>query len=249
MNNKSHIYNIIDIEETASTNSYIKDLALHQNLEEFTVVSANYQCAGRGQQGNKWESEKGKNLLFSLLLRPTFIKANEQFIISQIVALAIKKGLNKYTDNITIKWPNDIYYKDDKICGILIEHEINYDFIEQTIVGVGLNINQTIFKSDAPNPISLKEITGKEEERYSVLVDIVKNIINYYTMLQQGHFSEIREKYYNALYRKEGTHLFKSKDQTLFEAKIIEIKNDGQLILELTDGKLKSFFFKEVQFC
>jgi len=113
---------IVRLEETESTNSYLKGLLKTEHLEEGSVVVADFQTAGRGQMGNSWYSGKGDNLLFSLLIYPIEIPANEQFIISRTISLAIKNTLDQFTDDIRIKWPNDIYWKDRKIAGILIEN-------------------------------------------------------------------------------------------------------------------------------
>ena len=121
------------------------------------------QTAGRGQAGNSWESEAGKNLLFGLLFHPREVEANRQFILSQAVALSICETLSDYAEDIRIKWPNDIYWKDRKICGMLIENTLVGRCIENCIIGAGININQQTFCSDAPNPVSLRQITGKEQ--------------------------------------------------------------------------------------
>ena len=126
-------------------------------LPHATVVSTYNQTAGRGQRGNSWESEPHKNLTFSVLLKPQHIIAREQFYISEIVSVAIVNTLRKYIIDqpIAIKWPNDIYVNDDKICGILIENTLSGYSISQSIAGIGININQQTFLSNAPNPISL----------------------------------------------------------------------------------------------
>ena len=116
---------IIHIRETNSTNNYLKELLQTQNVDEGTVVWADFQSAGKGQRGNGWESEAGKNILFSIVLFPGFIKAGEQFILSQIVSLAVANCLQEYTAGISIKWPNDIYWNEKKICGILLEKQLN----------------------------------------------------------------------------------------------------------------------------
>jgi len=123
---------------------------------EFTTVIAERQTAGKGQRGNSWESEDCRNITFSFVLYPTFIEARRQFILSQIVSLSIKEELDQWTEGISIKWPNDIYWNDKKICGILIENDLSGHHIGRSISGIGVNINQDVFRSNAPNPISLK---------------------------------------------------------------------------------------------
>ena len=133
---------ILRVAETASTNSLLRELVIKESLAEGSVVVADFQTAGRGQIGNTWESEAGKNLMFSLVLYPTCIPANRQFLISQIAALSVKEALDLYADHITVKWPNDIYWKDKKICGMLIENDVSGHHIRRSIAGLGININQ-----------------------------------------------------------------------------------------------------------
>ena len=155
---------ILRVAETASTNSLLRELVIKESLAEGSVVVADFQTAGRGQIGNTWESEAGKNLMFSLVLYPTCIPANRQFLISQIAALSVKEALDLYADHITVKWPNDIYWKDKKICGMLIENDLSGHNLYCSIIGIGINLNQTVFRGDAPNPVSLFQIIGKERD-------------------------------------------------------------------------------------
>ena len=141
---------LIHISETNSTNNYLQTLCARQKVEELTTVVADFQTSGRGQRGNSWESEPLKNLLFSFVLFPDFLEARCQFLISQIISLAIKEELSTYTEDISIKWPNDIYWKEKKICGILIENDLMGRNICQSIAGIGININQEEFYSPAP---------------------------------------------------------------------------------------------------
>jgi len=179
-------YPLIVLDETDSTNRYISQLCneLQESVAELTTVTAEFQTAGKGQRGNTWEAEEGKNLLFSFVLYPTFLEARRQFILSQIVSLSIKEELDRWSDEITIKWPNDIYWRDKKICGIQIENDLSGHFIGRSISGIGININQNEFHSDAPNPVSLKQITGQEHDRYEILSHILKRVQIYYNGLQ-----------------------------------------------------------------
>ena len=153
----------IHLNETHSTNSYLRELIMREKEQpEGTVVITDYQTAGRGQKGNSWESERGKNLTFSILLHPNHIPPGKQFILSQLISIAIVGVLKKYDRHFTIKWPNDIYWKEKKIAGMLIEVDLTGSSLSNAIIGIGININQRHFKSDAPNPVSLTQITGKE---------------------------------------------------------------------------------------
>lgn len=241
------MYPIIHIEEIDSTNNLLRSQLLESYLEEGTTITANFQTAGKGQRGNGWESERGHNLLFSMVLYPATIKANEQFIISQIVSLAIADVLSKYTDDISIKWPNDIYWNEKKICGILIENDLMGETLKQSIIGVGLNINQKGFRSNAPNPISLYQITNEEHNRQYILSDIIEHIFLYYNSLKSGGMSGIREKYKELLFRKQGYYLFNDGEHD-FEARINDVENGGLLVLEYRNGETKRFAFKEVKY-
>ena len=153
----------IHLNETHSTNSYLRELIMREKEQpEGTVVITDYQTAGRGQKGNSWESERGKNLTFSILLHPNHIPPGKQFILSQLISIAIVGVLKEYDRHFTIKWPNDIYWKEKKIAGMLIEVDLTGSSLSNAIIGIGININQRHFKSDAPNPVSLTQITGKE---------------------------------------------------------------------------------------
>jgi BirA family transcriptional regulator, biotin operon repressor / biotin---[acetyl-CoA-carboxylase] ligase len=232
------------IGETQSTNILLWKMFHEKSLPEGFVLYTDFQTAGKGQYGNFWESERGKNLLFSMILYPTEITFDQLFILSQLVCLAIKTVLEKYTDGITVKWPNDIYWNDKKIAGILIENSLQGNKVKAVVIGIGLNVNQKEFVSNAPNPISMKQIIGKSLNRNYLLKMISKNILKLYTDLD---LEKIRQHYTESLYRIIGFHEFKS-GHDVFLAKIKEIKPDGQLILEKENGEQKYFYFKEVQF-
>lgn len=233
------------VAKTNSTNSALAALLKEQDLPDGFTLYTYYQTAGRGQVGNKWESEKGQNLLMSTLIRPKYLPISEHFILSEIVALALKDVLDRYTDGIRIKWPNDIYWNDKKISGTLIENNFSGSTIRSCIAGIGLNLNQTVFVSDAPNPISLKQITDQEYDKRKILDEILERLAYYKRQLAEGHEQDIRELYAQHLYRKEGWHEWIA-DGTSFQARIKEVKADGQLVLETTDGQTRGFYFKEV---
>lgn len=151
--------NLIHLPSVTSTSTYLQDLLHTQpDLEEWTIVCSDFQTAGRGQKGNSWESADGQNLLFSILLRPTFLPAQSQFLLSETISLSIAEVLNQWHEGFCIKWPNDIYHDDRKVAGILIETSIMGKQITQCTIGIGININQTDFESEAPNPVSLRTL-------------------------------------------------------------------------------------------
>ena len=234
----------IFIDETISTNLLLEDMCRETVLPEGFVVCADFQTVGKGQQGNSWEAEKGKNLLFSLLLYPKHICIEKQFFISRIVCLGLKNTLSNYVDHITIKWPNDIYWKDKKLSGILIQNTLQDASIKNSIIGIGLNVNQTAFTSDAPNPVSLRQITGKEYDKLSLLAEIHANIMNLY---EKSSVVDIKNEYDKALYRCSGFHTFRANNE-VFQAKIHSVHSDGLLELETKTGIKQCFYFKEVEF-
>ncbi len=239
--------NIIEIKEVSSTNDHLKKLAVEDELPEGFVVLANHQKKGRGTGTNTWESESGKNLTFSLLLRPAFLKTDELFMVSKAVSLGIIDFLINQGKQFTIKWPNDIYYMDKKVGGILIENQLLGNKLDYVLVGIGLNVNQDVFKSNAPNPISLKIIFKKDFNRIETINKVLNQINIWYEMLCEGFFDKINESYFSHLYRNTDYHDFKVNDD-IIHAKILSVDNDGRLNLKTPQGEFKSFYFKEVEF-
>ncbi|MBK6281348.1 MAG: biotin--[acetyl-CoA-carboxylase] ligase [Draconibacterium sp.] len=178
--------NTIFLTEVESTNNYANQLVLSKAAEHGTVVLAQYQKKGKGQQGNSWESEPGKNLLASIILFPDFLSAAKQFYLSKIASLSIVDFLKTETSGITIKWPNDIYIDNKKVAGILIENAIKGHNLSSSIIGIGLNLNQELFVTDAPNPVSLKQVSTKDYEIENIAETIFDNMIHWYQILKKG---------------------------------------------------------------
>lgn len=236
------------LDETASTNSWLAARA--STLGKMATVRARRQTSGRGQRGNSWESEPDKNLTLSLLWKPESFAASAQFAISEAVALAVVDTLARHGIEAKVKWPNDIYAGEKKICGILIEHAVIGRGITQSICGVGLNVNQTEFLSDAPNPVSMKQLKGCEfnlddlsatlEERMSLRLTLAE---------EEGGRLLQHAEYMSLLRRNDGAfHLFGLPSGSRFEAQIADVGMDGLLSLRLHDGSFRSFAFKEVSF-
>ncbi len=231
------------IKKTSSTNELLSKIIREYDLPEGFIVYTDYQTAGKGQGGNSWQSRSGKNLLFSMLLYPGHVPVHEQFIISQIVSIGIKRVLDQYTEHISIKWPNDIYWKDRKTAGILIENSLQGTNIKDAVIGIGININQCEF-NEYINAVSLKQITGRTYARKKLLKQIKESILQIYT---QWDKEKIRIEYARMLYRNSGYHCYSTPNET-FEARIIQIRPDGRLILQEPSGRQRSFYFKEVSF-
>lgn len=247
MKHEKNVPQVIRLAETTSTNSYLRELSNKEPLPEGSVVITDFQSKGKGQVGNTWESEAGKNLMFSLLIYPDFMPANRQFLISQIASLAVKEALEHYMDSLTVKWPNDIYWKDKKICGILIENDLSGQHLYASVIGIGINVNQKMFHGDAPNPISMTQITGREYDRDEVLKSFYRIFFKYYNLLLQEKTEEVRTTYRAALYRNKGLWLYEDAKGP-FEAWISDVEPTGHLVLQLPGGDLRRYAFKEVSY-
>ena len=233
-------------------------------VDEGAVWSADFQSAGRGQRGNSWESGKSKNLLFTVLLKPDFLHVTKQFAISQITALAIVKYLQDKGLSPQIKWPNDIYIGDKKICGILIEHSVSGANLSDSILGIGININQVEFHSDAPNPTSLLLALNKDEQfdRKAELVAVLQHIMSMYATLfeelEEGNrvvsndgLEAVDKEYHSYLYRLGEYHKFltiNNEVRSEIEAKIVGVNEFGCLILEEPDGSRSDYSFQQVRY-
>ncbi len=241
-------YKHISLEEVDSTNNYLKNIISNQT-DKYVVVTAHFQSAGKGQRGNYWESEANKNLTFSFNVDPTFLPINKQFLLSKVISIAMHKTLEKYisSEKIKIKWPNDIYINDYKIAGILIEHNLSGAQIDSSIIGIGLNVNQTLFLSDAPNPISLKNCIGITVDKDRLLDEYLAHFLDLYQQLHQNKWEEIDILYHQELYRYKEVHLFEDKDE-LFNGRILNVNQEGIITIEKTNGELKEYLFKEVKY-
>jgi BirA family transcriptional regulator, biotin operon repressor / biotin---[acetyl-CoA-carboxylase] ligase len=239
--------NILFFKNLPSTNTHIAGILKNKDLPEGTIVYTNYQLAGRGYSGNSWESEDDKNLLFSFLLRPSFIKPADQFYISMTISLGICDFLIRFIPDCNIKWPNDIYVKNDKIAGILIESSIIGEQIESTIAGIGLNINQDKFSDSLPNPVSLNMLTGTTYDRNGCLTQLGKDLDKRYKQLIAGNMGHIKQEYINRLYRLNKWSDY--KDSTgLFTGRIVTVNDSGQIVIERKNAKIKEYSFKEIEF-
>ena len=220
-------------------------------LPSGTVIHTPRQTAGRGQRGNSWEMEPDKNLAFTYLLKNPAVAPADQFYISEAASLAIVDALSVVLPGVSIKWPNDIYYGDRKLAGILIEHSLTSRQISQTLIGIGLNVNQQRFVSDAPNPVSLWQITGEEYDLTELLHGICNRIEQYTEFDQYGEsdFAHLHSRYMSHLYRNDGAmHRFALPSGEQFDAAIDDVRRDGILTLRHADGKMGEYAFKEVAF-
>lgn len=252
------------ISTTYSTNTLLKELlAKGEWPEGERFLYTGFQTAGRGQAGNGWESEEGKNLLCSILLPPR----KDLFYLNVLVSVAVHKvirsllfersGLLSLSETVSIKWPNDIYYGDKKIAGILIENAILGNEVKYSIAGIGLNVNQTTFLSSAPNPVSLKLISGKETDIDALMQALMAQI----EALEAMDEAQIWAYYREHLYRREGFWPFVEREvstaptmnadrktEGVFFAKIENVRTNGEIELRDQAGNLRTYHFKQVRY-
>jgi len=240
--------NLLTLKEVNSTNDFLKNLLSNSKpLPEGTVIMAETQFAGRGQQQNKWHSEPGKNLTFSILLNPSFLPLEEQFDLTRAISLGVTDALEPLLgEQLKIKWPNDIYYDDKKLGGMLIENLIQGNHIKSAIIGIGLNINQEKFPDDAGNATSLKQILQKDYDLRRLLADICSHIESWYLNLLAGKKETVRIAYLDRLYAMNEPRLFKAEGE-VFEGVIKSVRNNGLLVVN-TNNHEREFSLKEIEF-
>ncbi|MCD8186791.1 MAG: biotin--[acetyl-CoA-carboxylase] ligase [Rikenellaceae bacterium] len=224
------------------------DQATRPGRKQGDVIWAEDQTRGRGQRGNYWHSEPGKNLTFSMVLFPEGMLAEEQFYLSKLVSVALIESLAEYGIQAEIKWPNDIYIADQKVAGILIENDLLGACITRSILGVGLNVNQTEFDPVLPNPVSLRMVSGRTVDRLELLQDIIVRVLHGYQQWDRGVRERIDAAYDRSLYRRKGTHPFREPEGPVFWASIETVLPSGELVLLRDSGVKKSYLFKEVEF-
>lgn len=234
------------IAECDSTNKYIRQIMSIDKQKVSSLVRTDFQTKGKGQSDNYWESEESKNLLFSFNMFPEKLKAHNQFYISAVVALSLLELLNKYIpeENIKIKWPNDIYVNKQKIAGILIENAVNGDYIENSIIGIGLNVNQVKFNESIPNPVSLAIICGKEIDLQVLLDDYKMIFAKNFRSLNDFQYSNIKSHYLSNLFQINQEHQYKVNNN-ICNGIIRGIDDYGFLKMEI-EKEIHSFDVKDV---
>lgn len=247
----------IELISVDSTNNYARSLlgttestGPQSEIFDGTTIFAHEQYAGKGQRGQVWTSSPGTNIAMSILLRPFPLTIPRQFQLSAIVALSVAEIFKKYAgDDTAIKWPNDLYWQDRKAGGILIETVIRADQQEPVwtwaIIGIGININQTNFPEWLPNPVSLKQITGKDHDPILIAHEICDTLSQKFQRLTEEGFDRLLEEYNNLLYRKNTLTRFK-KDNRQFEALLAGVSAEGKLRLKQTMEE--EFNFGEIRF-
>ncbi|MDY3062874.1 MAG: biotin--[acetyl-CoA-carboxylase] ligase [Bacteroidaceae bacterium] len=239
------------VAETDSTNNLAATLFAERKAAEgemggMIIVSTDYQTAGRGQRGAKWESERGSNLLFSVAFRPKEIKICRQFRLSQAMAVAVCDALCDVKEGFEIKWPNDIYFGLKKISGTIIETSWRGDMVDRCVMGVGVNVNQCDFVGDAPNPISLVNITGGINRIEDLLRNILDRFVEELSLLYSKGEEELAARYGARMMWRDGVHKYCDANG-FFEAFVEGVEADGHLLLRDMEGVLRKYMFKEVK--
>jgi BirA family transcriptional regulator, biotin operon repressor / biotin---[acetyl-CoA-carboxylase] ligase len=241
---------IIRLKEIGSTNNYLMDRLGKENIKEGTVVLADYQTAGRGTDGSKWESDPEKNLTFSFILYPTFLAPEAQFYLNKIISLGLSdlvRELLPERDEVRIKWPNDIYIGNEKVAGTLIQNGVKGSSFDFSVIGIGLNINQESFPADATNPVSLKMIVHSAFNLEDIFRRMLASLDYRLHQLIQGAIKEIDGDYLDRLYRINQLAGYKIEGKSL-KAKITGVNRYGQLILEIPGEKIIECDLKEIKF-
>jgi len=239
-------FRLIRLDEVESTNNYATSLLASEKVEEGTVILTFRQTHGRGYSKNVWESEDFKNLTFSLILLPRFLPASDQFLISQAVSLGLADFLQSKTDGVSIKWPNDLLIDNKKVAGILIENIVSGLNLYTSVIGIGININQTLFNGHLPHATSLSLVTGRQYPLTETLNLIIGEIMKWYKLLKEDHAGTIQKTYLDHLFRIGEKSGFLREDQ-VFEAQIMGIDEYGQLLLKDSSGKTEAYPFKSVE--
>lgn len=227
-----------------STNDISADLISKGEIINGTIVITDYQINGRGQGSNIWESDHGENLTLSIILDTSFLPVHKQFYLNMVVCLSLSDLLTEYLHSeVFIKWPNDIYFKEKKICGILIQNILKGNRLENSILGMGINVNQQNFENEMA--ISLRSITGKWYDLELILNRLSEIIEEYYKVLKQGNYSTLRVRYMKRLMWLNENRVFESEDR--FKGSISDIDESGRLMISTNNG-IRTFNFKEVRF-
>jgi BirA family biotin operon repressor/biotin-[acetyl-CoA-carboxylase] ligase len=240
--------NIIKLNAIESTNSYLKKLCLESEMDDYTVVTAEYQTSGRGQMGTVWQSEKGKNMMFSMLIKFEDLPISFRFYISMAVSLGVITTLNnEFKANFKIKWPNDIMSDNDKVAGVLIENTFRGNFIGQSIIGIGLNVNQMDFPKSIKNATSLLKTTNQKIDRDILLLKLIKGIQSKMLLVKEKNYSSLKNSYLKALYGYKVTMSF-IENNSSFKGEIIGVAEDGKLEILTKNKTIRKFGLKEIKF-
>lgn len=239
--------NIIKLNATESTNSFLKELLLTQNVDNFTIVITENQTKGKGQIGAVWDSESGKNLTFSLLVKDFVVDASSVFILNTLISISLIKALEKFKINdLSIKWPNDILSERKKISGILIENIFKGSSEIISVIGIGLNVNQMQFEN-LPQASSLAILNGKEFDKELILEEILLQIKLHYNLIINGNKKDFWKEYHNYLFKRYIPTVFLDVFNHQFMGIINGVSEIGKLQVMLEDDSIQEFNIKEIK--
>ncbi|GAB3587370.1 biotin--[acetyl-CoA-carboxylase] ligase [Hymenobacter daeguensis] len=230
----------------ASTNSEAQRLIVQNRASEGCTIITDFQTAGRGQRGNQWEGAPAENLMLSVVWQPTFLAATEQFRLSQAVALGVydwAQTLLGTDPKLKLKWPNDLYYGDQKLGGILIENSLSGAKIQYSIIGIGLNINQQEFAVGTAT--SFAKVTGRSYQRDALAARLLECLERRYLQLRAGQVGSLRRDYLQALYRYQEVHPFIIDGKTV-SGQIVGVEDDGRLAVAV-GNELRRFGLQEIR--
>jgi len=240
---------IVKLNAINSTNTFLRELTREAVVENFTVVITENQTNGKGQFDNKWTSEAGKNLIFSVLYRFYDLSVEKAFYLNCAISLAIYKVLSEYhKEKLKVKWPNDILSSTKKLCGILIENTVSNGRITSAIIGIGLNVNQENFPKDLLNATSLKLVTGKEIDKEILFQELLDEIQQQLKFVDNKQFTLLQKKYEQVLYKINQPAMFWNILNGNFLGKILGVTKQGKLIVELENETIEIFDLKEIKF-
>jgi BirA family biotin operon repressor/biotin-[acetyl-CoA-carboxylase] ligase len=241
---------VIKLKEIDSTNMYAREiLKKFPDITEGTSIVADFQTSGQGQDGNSWESHNEQNILLSIILHPDFLKPEQLFYLNISISLALYDFIESYNiPEISIKWPNDIYVGNKKIAGVLIYNDLDYNSVTNSVIGIGININQESFNSNIPNPVSLKNIIHKESD-LNVCLEILLNCIeSRYNELKNKEFEKIYAEYHKVLYLLgQETVFLNNNNGEEFQGIIDGVRSDGRIRI-ITPQGIRFFEFREIKY-
>ena len=235
---------IYHLDTTTSTNDDARDAKYRHG----DIVWAEHQTAGRGQRGHKWLSPEGENLTFTMVVEPRFLPVGEQFLLCEAMSVALTDTFARYGIDTRIKWTNDIYAGDRKLEGVLIEHNYSGQTLSRSLLGIGINVNQTEFDPTLPNPVSMAQLTGRHYDRREVLETFERHMLERYDQLEHGDREALQLDYRNRMYALGEMRPFRYPDGSLTRGAIQGVRPSGELILRHEDGTLRSYLFKEIEF-
>lgn len=233
---------------TSSTNAHAMELLAKTNPSEGTCIYTDFQSAGRGQIGRFWHSSHGKNVLISYIFYPGFLKVTDQFYLNIISSLAVRDTIMSYMDDVTIKWPNDVYVGEQKISGILVQNVLRGSQIKATVIGIGINVNESEFPSELPNPTSILGVIGRETRLDDVIQLLSSRLEYHYLRLKQAKYRDLMSDYYGALFRINTVAKYIDTEGNEFMAAIHSVDHQGKLILHTENGEKLTFGFREIHY-